>query len=72
MHRSDLSGAAAPIINLGGPVWVDPSNVGPDSLAPGVLDLQVAYRVSAEVYTQNGQVRPVNQPSRTWAFEGVA
>jgi len=72
MHRSDLSGAAAPIINLGGPVWVDPSNVGPDSLAPGVLDLQVAYRVSAEVYTQNGQVRPVNQPARTWAFEGVA
>lgn len=72
MHRSDLSAAAAPIINLGGPVWVDPTGVGPDSVAPGVLDMQVAYRVSAEVYTQNAQLPPVGQPSRTWAFEGVA
>lgn len=72
MHRSDLSGAAAGLVNLGGPVWVDPANVATDQLAPGVLDLQVAYRVSAEVYTQNAQVPPVGQPRRTWVGEGVA
>lgn len=72
LHRSDLTAPTAPIVPLGGQVWVDPSNVAGDALTPGVLDVQVAYRVSAEVYTQNGQPPPVAQPERTWAFEGVA
>lgn len=72
MHRSDLTNPGAALVNLGGQVWVDPSNVGADMISPGVIDLQVAYRVSAEVYTQNGAAPPVGQPERMWIYEGVA
>ena len=73
-HRSDITGPGVGLVNLGGtgPTFADGTNVATDALGPGVLDLQVAFRVSSEVYTQAGAVAPVNQPQRTWIYEGVA
>lgn len=72
LHRSDLSGPNVGLIAVGGSdVHFDPTNVAIDALGPGVLDLQIAYRVSSEVYTQNGLGAPVGQPNRTWIYEGV-
>jgi prepilin-type N-terminal cleavage/methylation domain-containing protein len=69
MHRSDLSGPGALPTALGNLVVADPAS--PGALAPGVIDLQLAYRVSAEVYVQNGAAPPVGAPSAFWIFEGV-
>ena len=74
LHRSDLSGPNVGLVPIGvapNVVYVDPTNVATDVLGPGVLDLQIAYRVSSEVYTQNGVAAPVGQPQRMWIFEGV-
>ncbi|MCA9548647.1 MAG: prepilin-type N-terminal cleavage/methylation domain-containing protein [Myxococcales bacterium] len=64
LHRSDLSGPnPGPLLNLGGWVYADPAAAG--QLAPGMLDLQVAYRVSAEVY---GGAPPA-VPAAFWAYD---
>lgn len=64
LHRSDLSGPnPGGLQNLGGRVFAD---AGADTpLSPGMLDLQVAYRVSAEVY---GGAPPA-VPEAFWAFD---
>ena len=71
IHRSDLTGAAVVPIHISFPVYVDGSRADDDVIAPGVLDLQVAYRLSAEIYRAAGQ--PVPPPGAgEWAFESSA
>ena len=72
LHRSDLSGQGAGLDALGGIVFVDNGSVATDMVSPGVLDLQIAYRISAELYRQNGAAVPVGVPRAAWAFEGDA
>ncbi len=71
LHRTDFGTGAAPTPLGGGPVFVDANQVGADLIAPGVADLQIAYRFSSEVYTSAGLGLPAvtNLPAQ-WAFEG--
>lgn len=70
LHRSDFTGAGG-LVQLSSSVWVDSSNVGADRVVPGVLDLQIAYRVSAEAYrlAQQAPPGPANIAAH-WAFAG--
>jgi prepilin-type N-terminal cleavage/methylation domain-containing protein len=70
LRRTDMTGNPAPV-NIGGaanPVFVDANGVGPDQMAPGVLDMQVAASFSAELWRKNGGVPPLN-PNARWAFD---
>lgn len=69
LHRSDLGNG--PVSRLDGryPVYVDPAQAGNDLHSPGVEDLQIAYRVSAEAYRFAAQAIPAGVEDR-WAFGG--
>ena len=71
LHRTDFGAGAAPFL-LGGQVWVDAASVGAnDLIAPGVLDLQIAYRFSSEIYTNAALALPApNDFEAQWAHEG--
>lgn len=71
LHRTDLTRTPPVRLSPAFDVYVDPSRVGPDRAAPGVLDMQVAFRVSAEVYELAGAPIPVVEAGQ-WAFEGRA
>jgi prepilin-type N-terminal cleavage/methylation domain-containing protein len=65
LARSDLTGPATPIC---AGVFL-PTGAGPqDMVAPGVVDLQIAYAFSAEVFRNNGDPLPANAEDR-WAFK---
>lgn len=70
LHRSDLRRGSVPV-NIGTanqPVFVDPAAVGnQDMMAPGVLDMQIAYAFSSELF---GAAPPAN-PADRWAFADV-
>lgn len=70
LHRSDWTGGALESLDgATGRVFFDP---GDDQiLAAGVVDLQVAHRVSAEIYRSNGMVPPAADPDAQWVFAGA-
>ena len=72
LHRTDFSPVPT-LVPLGGGVFVDSSNVGNDLVAPGLLDLQIAYRFSSEIYVAASEPLPAEAdlPAQ-WAFEGAA
>ncbi|MCK6552203.1 prepilin-type N-terminal cleavage/methylation domain-containing protein [Myxococcota bacterium] len=69
-HRTDLTGGTN-IVVVGGRVAIDLDSVGNDQVAPGALDFQVAYRVSAELYRLAGQPLPAAAEGQ-WVFAGSA
>lgn len=71
LHRTDFGPAPTPQ-PIGGLVWIDTSRIaqGFDLLAPGVIDLQIAYRFSSELYLNEGLViPPPTVLDAQWAFE---
>lgn len=71
LHRSDMrQGAAVTQLDNRFPVFVDAGAVN-DVVSPGVLDLQIAYRVSSEVYHLRGQAGVID-PRTQWVYEGNA
>ncbi|MEM7678659.1 MAG: hypothetical protein AAF449_21980, partial [Myxococcota bacterium] len=73
LHRTDLQPGGGPFIGLSPVVAVDSSQVGTDMASPGLVDLQVAYRFSSEVYVRAGLAVPApgSIPSQ-WAYGGDA
>ena len=71
LHRSDLTRAAP--TRLGASfVFVNTSGAVPDLLAPGIMDFQVAYKVSSEAYRQANPPRVVpGLVGERWAFTGL-
>ena len=71
LHRSDLQPTPGTITPLssstGHPVYVDSAALGSDLMSPGVHDLQLAFRVSSEVYAAPPAGAP---PDARWVFEG--
>ncbi len=73
LHRTDFGPNPAPVQIGNGLTYVDRNQVGNDLAAPGVLDLQIAYRFSSEVYNNVGQIiPPASDIWRQWAYEGRA
>lgn len=71
LHRTDFGPNPVPLQIGSAPVYVDSNQVGNDLAAPGVIDLQIAYRFSSEVYNNVGQIiPPVSEIRRQWAYEG--
>ena len=71
LHRTDFGAAAAPARLGAGLVFVDTNQVDNDLIMPGVLDLQIAYRFSAELHRNTfGVLPPAAQLWRQWAYEG--
>ncbi|MEO1228869.1 MAG: prepilin-type N-terminal cleavage/methylation domain-containing protein [Myxococcota bacterium] len=73
LHRSDLNPNGG-VIRLGtSQVYVTDAPIVPDQMAPGVTNLQVAYKVSAEAYRQSNPPAPVPvAPEAQWAYTAVA
>ena len=72
LHRSDLGPNGAFAALGGGGVMLDVTSIGgPDLIASGVIDLQVAVGFSSELFRSQGLAVPVGEPAR-WAFTGVA
>lgn len=72
LHRTDLGpGAAVPL--GGSSVWVNGGPLEPDLLSPGVEDLQIAYKVSAEAYRMSSTPQPAPaDPDASWLYRGFA
>ena len=71
LHRTDFGAGANPVQLGAGLAFVDANQVGNDLMMPGVLDLQIAYRFSAELHRNNGLPIPAaaSLPEQ-WAYEG--
>lgn len=70
MHRTDLQPGGTPV-TLNNLVAVDSSQVGTDLVSPGVIDFQVAYRFSSEIYDRVGlTIPPASNIPAQWAYEG--
>ncbi|MBK8010975.1 MAG: hypothetical protein IPK13_06465 [Deltaproteobacteria bacterium] len=77
LHRTDVAsgGLAGTVVSAfttlgGGAVFVDTEAIDAnDRVTPGVLDLQIAYRLSAEAFRLNGQAVPASA-DQAWAFDG--
>lgn len=62
LWRSDIDGVAPAVIEaVGGPVFINTANTF--RLSPGVMDLQVAYRLSSEAGISRAD------PANGWAFD---
>ena len=75
LHRTDVA-PNPDLTSIGATrVFYDANQVGAgdDLIAPGVLDLQIAYRFSAEIYRNGGfDTPPQEDIEAQWAFEGRA
>lgn len=73
LHRTDLNPAGG-VIQLGtSRVFVTDAPLGPDQMAPGITNLQVAYKVSSEAYRQANPPATVPAlPEAQWAYTAVA
>lgn len=77
LHRTDAAsgGLAGSVVTSfaelsGGGVFIDTNAIrASDRITPGVLDLQIAYRVSSEAFRLNGQAVP-GSADQAWAFDG--
>jgi prepilin-type N-terminal cleavage/methylation domain-containing protein len=68
LARSDITGAPGPNVCAG--VFL-PAGFGPaDMIAPGVVDMQIAYNFSAEVFRNAGVGLAASEDAR-WAYNGV-
>lgn len=73
LHRTDMmpNGNAVNIGNVTNPVFVDFNNVGGvDMIAPGIIDFQVAYSFSSELWNRYGVAPPsINAVTDRWAYD---
>ncbi len=65
LNRSDLRRMTMPTPLAGGVVIQPPLVAGDDVIAPGVMDLQIAYAFSAEIFVKRG-LAP--DPANQWAY----
>jgi prepilin-type N-terminal cleavage/methylation domain-containing protein len=70
LHRSDLMTGPLTRLHPSYPVYVD-TGAGNDLHSPGVEDMQLAYRVSAEAFRFAARAVPSAVEER-WAFAGVS
>ena len=72
LHRTDF-GPGPNAVGVQDLVFADANQVGNDQIVPGVLDLQIAYRFSSEVYVNLGlPIPPAANMAAQWAYEGNA
>lgn len=71
LHRSDWAGGGLTTINGAvGQVLVDLTS--DQVMAAGIEDMQIAYRMSSELYVRGGGAPPVGNPDAQWVFAGDA